>query len=262
MNEGRIGQVVGAGVAEPLDIQIPRDQLLAERAERLLVQRDRIAPEVEIADAQLAPRPLDLVDQGLRFPLPELVSLMNGCDAEIARVRAPTARLDDDVRLADHGQPIVGERSRFQAGRGICLNPANMPCPTAGTTVPSARRQTTPGTPFRSARSMPASPVRPPRPPVRRRASRPLAEHAPSNRPARSSACGPKQTSGAPNAAFSFAISATSAASVGVVDGKITSVGVKPARFSSSISDSVGALLRRSDPRGGSECPSRAAARR
>ena len=32
MDERRIGQVVGAGVAEPLDRQVARDQLVAERA--------------------------------------------------------------------------------------------------------------------------------------------------------------------------------------------------------------------------------------
>ena len=31
-DEGRIGQVVGAGVAEPLDRQVARDQLVAEGA--------------------------------------------------------------------------------------------------------------------------------------------------------------------------------------------------------------------------------------
>ena len=32
VHERRIGQVVGARVAEPLDRQVPRDQLVAERA--------------------------------------------------------------------------------------------------------------------------------------------------------------------------------------------------------------------------------------
>jgi hypothetical protein len=52
-------------------------------------------------------------------------------------------------------------------------------------------------------------------------------------------ACGPNETSGAPNAAFNFAISTTSAARVGVVDGNKTRVGTNPDRLSSSISNSV-----------------------
>src|SRR4029453_8345000 len=92
--------------------QMSRDQLLAEGAERLLIQRDRVAPQIEIADTELAPRPLDLVYQRLRLALPEFVPLVNRCDAEVARIRAAAAGLDDDVGLADHRQTIVGERQQ------------------------------------------------------------------------------------------------------------------------------------------------------
>ena len=59
-DERRIGEIVGAGVAEPLDRQVARDQLVAERAERLHVQRDGVAPQVEELDAELAVAALDL----------------------------------------------------------------------------------------------------------------------------------------------------------------------------------------------------------
>ena len=52
VHEGGIGQVVGARVAEPLDRQVARDQLVAERGERLDVQRDGVAPEIEELDAR------------------------------------------------------------------------------------------------------------------------------------------------------------------------------------------------------------------
>ena len=95
VHERRIGEVVGARVAEPLDRQVARDQLVAERRERLDVQRDGVAPEIEELDAELAIAPLDFVDQRLGAPLPELVPLVDRRDAEVARVRAAAARLDD-----------------------------------------------------------------------------------------------------------------------------------------------------------------------
>ena len=104
--------------------------------------------------------------------------------------------------------------------------------------MPSARRHTTPGTPVRSLRSARVASAT--------AASSGSPTSIASTCGARAiestgtvEACGPKQTSGAPNAAFSFAISATSAASVGVVDGNITSVGANADCLSSSISDSV-----------------------
>ena len=87
VHERRIGQVVGARVAEPLDRQVARDQLVAERAERLHVQRDRVAPQVEELDAELAVAALDFVDERLGAALAELVALVDRRDAEVARVR-------------------------------------------------------------------------------------------------------------------------------------------------------------------------------
>ena len=97
LDERRIGEVVGAGVAEPLDRQVARDQLVAERAERLHVQRDGVAPQIEEVDAELAVAALDLVDQRLGAALAELVALVDRRDAEVARVRAAAAGLDDHV---------------------------------------------------------------------------------------------------------------------------------------------------------------------
>ena len=55
--------------------------------ERLDVQRDRVAPQIEEVDAELAVAALDLVDQRLRAALAELVPLVDRRDAEVARVR-------------------------------------------------------------------------------------------------------------------------------------------------------------------------------
>ena len=49
----RVDEVVGPGVAEPFDRQLPRDQLFAERGERLHVERDRVAPEIEEGETEL-----------------------------------------------------------------------------------------------------------------------------------------------------------------------------------------------------------------
>ena len=98
MDERRIGQVVGARVAEPLDRQLARDQLVAERGERLDVERDGVAPQIEELDAELAVAALDLVDQRLGAALAELVALVDRRDAEVARVRAAAAGLDDARR--------------------------------------------------------------------------------------------------------------------------------------------------------------------
>ena len=112
VHERRIGQVVGARVAEPLDRQVARDQLLAERAERLHVQRDRVAPQVEEVDAELAVAALDLVDERLRAALAELVALVNRRDAEVARVRTAAAGFDDHVGPVDERQRVGLERRR------------------------------------------------------------------------------------------------------------------------------------------------------
>ena len=95
VDERRIGEVVGARVAEPLDRQVARDELVAERRERLDVERDRVAPEVEEVDAELAVAALDLVDERLGAALAELVPLVDRRDAEVARVRTAAAGLDD-----------------------------------------------------------------------------------------------------------------------------------------------------------------------
>ena len=73
----RLDQVVGAGVAEPLHVELARDQLVAEARERLLVERDRVAPEVEVRHAQRALGLLDLVDDRLGVALAELVALVD-----------------------------------------------------------------------------------------------------------------------------------------------------------------------------------------
>src|SRR6185503_9423400 len=93
------------------------DQLVAKRRERLHVQRDGIAPEVEELDAELAVAALDLVDQRLGAALAELVPLMHRRDAEVAAVRAATAGLDDDVGLIDERQRVALQVEKIPGGR-------------------------------------------------------------------------------------------------------------------------------------------------
>src|SRR5690606_3537973 len=123
MDERRVDEVVGSRVAEPADPELALDQLVAERAEALLVQRDRVAPEIEVPDAELAPGALDLVDQRPGIALAELVPLVNRRDAEVARVRTPATGLDDDVRFADHRQPVVRERHEIPGREGHAPEP-------------------------------------------------------------------------------------------------------------------------------------------
>ena len=255
VDEGGVGQVVGACVAEPLDRQLPRDQLVAERAERLHVERDRVAPEIEELDAELAVPALDFVDDRFGAPLAELVTLVDRRDAEVARVRAAAAGFDDDVALVDERQRVALERK--QIPRRIRHRQEPGKAAMRAVRHDGARR----GAPRqardrrRAARARRAS-----------RAERLPSSGSPTNIPSTAGArvhrfggaveaCGPKQNIGAPYAALSLAMAATSASSVGVVLGKMISVGTNPSRSSRAITSSidsrsaVASISRTSQPR-------------
>ncbi len=200
VHERRIGQVVGAGVAEPLNRQLARDQLVAERGERLDVQRDRVAPQVEELDAELAVAALDLVDERLGAALAELVALVDRRDAEVAGVRAAAAGFDDHVGAIDERQRVAlqieqvprrerhleeaRERCRARgAGRRVAVPP---PRQVRDLAEPVERRSAAPAARTPSS----GSPTNMP--------STSAAAAAPSTRPAAVDACGPKQNIGAP----------------------------------------------------------------
>ena len=127
-----VHEVVGPGVAEPLHAEVPGDELVAESGERLGVQRDGVAPEVEVPDAELPGRSLDLVDERLRVTLAELVTLVDRRNAEVARVRAAAARLDDDVRLALEGQRVVRQRDQIPRRKRHRREPRERPVRAVG----------------------------------------------------------------------------------------------------------------------------------
>src|SRR3972149_5679803 len=98
IHEGGVLQVVGARIAEPPDVQSSGDELLADRAERFHIERDRVAPQIEELPAVLAYDALHFVDQRRGAPLAELVALMERRDAEVARIRTSARGFADEVR--------------------------------------------------------------------------------------------------------------------------------------------------------------------
>ena len=134
LHEVEVRQIVGARVAEPADIELPRDQLVAELAEALRVQRDGIGPQIEVRG-----RPSSFVARSisstiaLRIALAELVALMDRRHAEIARIRTAAAGLDDDVGLAFERQRVAASSgTRSHAGNGMFAKPVNTPCALCG----------------------------------------------------------------------------------------------------------------------------------
>ena len=230
VDEGRIRQVVGARVAEPLDRQVARDELVAERRERLDVQRDRVAPQIEELHAELAIGSLDLVDQHLGAALAELVALVDRRDAEIAGVGTAAAGFDEHVRLVDERQRVVLERQQVpRRARASAGTRRTGRARDAASTVPFRRNVRLGTSRRRSSESSAASASAPL--PARRRTCRRRPARAASTRRASSTRAARSRTSARRNALFSFAISTTSASSVGVVVGNTMSVGAKPSRF-------------------------------
>ena len=125
-----------------LDVEVARDQLVAEARERLGVERDGVAPQVEVRHAQLTLGARDLVDDHLRVALAELVALVDRRDTEVARVRAAAAGLDDDVRLARERQRVV-RRAAPDPTPGTAWSGSRRRCPWRGAARP--RAATAPG---------------------------------------------------------------------------------------------------------------------
>ena len=229
LHERRIGEIVGAGVAEPLDRQVARDQLVAEGAERFHVQRDGVAPQVEELDPELPVAALDLVDERLRAALAELVALVDRRDAEVTRVGTAAAGFDDDVALVHERQRVAIERDQIpcrvrhggeagEAAMGAMRNDR-----------PPALRQVRLGTSASLSIDGELRELQDRRLPARRRTCRPLPGRAPSSRAAAVEACGPKQNIGAPYRRLdSRDLPSTSASSVGVVLREMMSVGRSP----------------------------------
>ena len=166
--------------------------------ERLDVQRDGVAPQIEELDAELAVAALDLVDQRLGAALAELVPLVDRRDAEVAGVRAAAAGLDDHVRLVDQRQRVVARAaSRSHAGGGVCRKPVNVPCARCGTTVPPWR-QVRLGTVAEPSSDSSAASCERRRPPARRRTCRRRRGARAIDSAGAVEACGPKQNIGAP----------------------------------------------------------------
>ena len=191
-------------------------------------------------DAELALGALDLVDDHLGVALAELVALVDRRDAEVARVGAAAAGLDDDVGLALERQRVVLERHEIpgrkrhgQEARERALGGVR---DDLGAAPPGDRRHRrrelgAEGAARRRARRWP--------PRARRRSSRPPRAPAPSTGPARSRRAGRTRPARAPKCALRRAISATSASSVGVVLGNTISSGRKPSASSCAIAASV-----------------------
>ena len=165
--------------------------------------------------------------------------LVDRRDAEVARIGAAAAGLDDDVRPVDQRQDVglqrhqVPRRIRHRAGT---RSTSRAPCAERSDRLPRAVEGATSGSGSSAARRCCRVA------PAPSAASSGSPTNMPSTSGARSidaagvvEACGPKQNIGAPKWRFSFAISATSASSVGVVLGNRISVGLKPSRSSCAI---------------------------
>ena len=128
------------GIADPLDRQPPRDQLVAERAERLDVQRHGVGPQVEEGHAEPPVALLDVVDDGPGAALADLVALMDGGDAEVARVRTAARGFHDDVRTADDRHPVQVATDEIPGRKRASRKPLNLPCTRCGTIRPARRK--------------------------------------------------------------------------------------------------------------------------
>ena len=92
--------------------ELAGDELVAEAGEALRVQRDRVAPQVEVIDAEARLALLDLVHERDRVAFPELVALDDRRHAEVAAVRAAAARLDHQVARVLERQAVAIERQQ------------------------------------------------------------------------------------------------------------------------------------------------------
>ena len=200
-----IGEVVGAGVAEPVDRELTRDELVAEGRERLHVQRDRVSPQVEELDAQLAIAALDLVDETFS----RCARGTCGLDGSARRRSRTCTGSRGWFRRSRRGDRPAAARSPFRSSRSHAGN---------GSLQEAAERCRERGAGRRVAISPPrrgSAPLRARRATVSEASCRTPSSGSPTNMPSTTAAaaramdsagavdaCGPKQNIGAPNRCF------------------------------------------------------------